>query len=93
VQDNEGRTPFQLLPSNASFLLHHLAANSMHLSERVVRLFVDMFPNSLITPNKYGMLPFHCACLNPKSSVEILMLFISLSPEVIVSTQPSSNFF
>jgi hypothetical protein len=64
----------------------------MHFSEWVVRLFVDMFPNSFLTPNKYGMLPFHCACLNPKSSVEILMLFISLSPEVIVSTQSSSNF-
>jgi ankyrin repeat protein len=84
VQDNQGRTPFQLLPANDSFLLHQLAANSLHLSEKAVRLLVDMFPNSITTPNQYGMLPFHCACLNPNSTIEILMLFISMSPDVIV---------
>jgi ankyrin repeat protein len=84
VQDNQGRTPFQLLPANDSFLLNQLAANSLHLSEKAVRLLVDMFPNSITTPNQYGMLPFHCACLNPNSTIEILMLFISMSPDVIV---------
>jgi hypothetical protein len=53
---------------------------------------VDMFPISIATPNKYGMLPFHCACLNPNSAIEILMLFISMSPEVMVPIQPSSHF-
>jgi ankyrin repeat protein len=89
IQDNQGRTPFQLLPVNDLFLLHRLVANSKGLSERAVRLFVDMFPNSITTPNKYGMLPFHCACLNRRSKIEILMLFISMSPEVIVPIQPS----
>jgi ankyrin repeat protein len=89
VQDNQGRTPFELLPANDSFLLHQLAANSLYLSENAVRLLVDMFPDSITTPNKYGMLPFHCASLNPKSAIEILMLFISISPEVIVPILPS----
>jgi len=89
VQDNQGRTPFELLPANDSFLFHRLVANSLHLSERVVLYFVDIFPSSITTPNKYGMLPFHCACLNPNISIEILMLFISLSPEVIVPIQHS----
>jgi ankyrin repeat protein len=89
VQDDQGRSPFQLLPANDSFLLHQLSANSLHLSEKAVRLLVDMFPNSITTPNKYGMLPFHCACLNPKSTIEMLMLFFSMSPEVVVPIQPS----
>lgn len=73
------------------FLLHDLGANSTHLSERLVRLSLDVFPRSIATPNKYGMLPFHCACLNPKLSIEILMLFISLSLEVIAPAQPLFN--
>jgi hypothetical protein len=47
------------------FLLHELAANSMHLSERKIHLLVVMFHNSIITPNTSGLLPFHYACLDP----------------------------
>jgi len=91
VQDNRGRTPFQVLPDNGLFLLHELVATSLHLSETAVRLLVDMMPNSIITPNKCGMLPFHYACLNPAISVEILMLFISFSPDALAPTQPRFN--
>jgi ankyrin repeat protein len=91
VQDNQGRTPFHVLPDNGLLLLHELVATSLHLSETAVRLLVDMMPNSIITPNKYGMLPFHCACLNPAISVEILMLFICFSPDVIAPIQPCFN--
>jgi ankyrin repeat protein len=92
VQDDQGRTPFQLLPANDLLLLHDLLANSTYLSEKSVRLLVNMFPKSIATPNKYGMLPFHCACLNPVASIEILMLFISFSPEVLAPIQPHFNF-
>jgi len=80
VQDNQGRIPFQLLPANNLFILYDLTANSLNISESAVRLLVDILPKSIRTPNKYGMLPFHCAFLNPETSIEILMLLISLSP-------------
>jgi ankyrin repeat protein len=91
VQDNRGRTPFQVLPDNGLFLLHELVATSLHLSETAVRLLVDMMPNSIITPNKCGMLPFHYACLNPAISVELLMLFIRFSPDALAPIQPRFN--
>jgi len=91
VQDNQGRTPFQLLPANDLLLLHDLAANSTYLQEKPVRLLVNMFPKAITTPNKFGMLPFHCACLNPETSIEILMLFLSFSPEVLAPVQPHFN--
>jgi ankyrin repeat protein len=91
AKDKQGRTSFQLLHANDLFLVHHLAANSIHLSERVVRLLVDTFPKCITTPNKYGMLPFHCACLNAAISIEILMVFISLSPQVLTPIQPRAK--
>lgn len=83
VLDDKGRTLFQVLPANDLLQYMRVVANSLHLSERVVCLLVDMFPKSITSSNKYCMPPFHCACLNIDLSIDILMLFIIFPPEVI----------
>lgn len=92
IQDNWGRTPMQVLSitvsnpdKNGMLPLHRLAATSNELSERSLRLLVDTFAGSISTEDKYGMLPFHHACLNQEASIEVLMLFIEMSPDIIKS--------
>jgi ankyrin repeat protein len=92
IQDHWGRTPMQVLSNtvsipdkNGMLPLHRLAATSNELSERSLRLLVDTFAGSISTEDKYGLLPFHHACLNREASIEVLMLFIEMSPDVIKS--------
>jgi ankyrin repeat protein len=98
IQDDWGRTSMQLLTSAASkkddnsrLPLHHLAACSKCLSEKSVQLLLDAYPESIRSADKYGMLPFYYACLNPSTSLEVLMLFIQFSPETIVSYKNPSE--
>jgi ankyrin repeat protein len=91
IKDNRGNTPLQLLSCKASIPdkngmlpLHRVAARSKHLSEKTIRILVDAFPKSITTVDNYGMLPFHHACLNKESTHEVLMLFLSLSPEAVL---------
>ena len=91
IHDILGRTPLQLLRSNASTLddnnklpLHHLAASSKTLTEKSLQLLVGTYPESIMASDNCGMLPFHYACLNQDLSLEALIFFISLSPEVIL---------
>jgi ankyrin repeat protein len=91
VHDNQGRTPLQLLRSKVSTLdvnnmlaLHHLAASSKTLTEKSLQLLVGTYPESIMASDNCGMLPFHYACLNQDLSLEALIFFISLSPEVIL---------
>jgi ankyrin repeat protein len=88
IVDNQGRTPMQVLKCTAShqdenkmLLLHHLAASSDCLTEESVLFLVNANPDSIRTPDKYDMLPFHHACLNRALSLDVLMLFVSLYPE------------
>jgi ankyrin repeat protein len=90
IQDHRGRTPMQLLSStvsipdkNGMLPLHRLAATSNKLSQRSLRLLVDTFGESISMADKHGMLPFHHACLNREALLEVLMLFIEMSPDVI----------
>jgi ankyrin repeat protein len=90
IQDHRGKTPMQILSStvsipdkNGMLPLHRLAATSNKLSKRSLRLLVDTFGESISMEDKYGMLPFHHACLNREASLEVLMLFIEMSPDVI----------
>lgn len=92
IQDKKGKTAMQLLANTASIPdkngmlpLHRLAARSTGLSEKSLRLFVDAFPGSIAVADNHGMLPFHHACFNQNLSLEILILFISLSPDVVKS--------
>lgn len=64
-------------------LVHRLTTHPTNLSEKALRFLVKMFPDSITTLDKYGMLPFHRACLNPTSKLEVLMYFLKMSPEVV----------
>jgi ankyrin repeat protein len=68
IKDKQGRTPMQVLKFTAShqdtrkmFPLHHLAASSESLTEKCLLLLFSSYPESIQTPDKYGMLPFHHA--------------------------------
>jgi ankyrin repeat protein len=94
VQDDHGVTPLRLLTQRASkqdenmmLPLHYLAATLNGLTVKSLQLLVDAYPESIRTADKFGNLPFHYACLNPASSLEVLMLLINMSPEVIVVNQ------
>lgn len=95
IQDNLDRTPFELLSADAyskvkkekklqeMLLVHHLTTHSSNLSEKALQLLVNMIPESITTLDKYGLLPFHRACLNPTSKLEVLMYFLKMQPEVV----------
>lgn len=92
LKDSQGRTPSQLLQKFASkqisdgkYLLHYLAEHPrILLTENLLPLIVHANPDSLAIKDNYGKLPFHYSCLNPNSSIEVLMLFIKLSPESLL---------
>lgn len=92
IQDNEGRTPLQLQDENGMLPMHRLA-NFSHdsLSDKTLQLLANAYPESIMLVDKNGMLPFHHACLNPASTLEVLILFINLSPEVVDFSE-KSNF-
>jgi ankyrin repeat protein len=90
VQDKKGRTPWQILKrrackrdKNKMLPLHRIVASSDRLNAKSLKLFLDAYPAGVTTADKYGLLPFHYACLNPTSSVEVLWTFLNLCPEVI----------
>lgn len=83
VQDYSGKTPLQLKDENERLPLHRLVATSGGLSLKRLQTLVKSYPESIATADKYGNLPFHYACLNPFSSLEMLMSFILMSPEVL----------
>ena len=92
VQDNQGKTPSQLLspfasfkdPSNSYRLPLHRQAASSTFSAHLLCLLFSAYPESIASPDTRGMLPFHYACLNEASTIEILMIFLKLYPESIL---------
>jgi ankyrin repeat protein len=90
MKDNLGRTPLHIMKQNPlekaeQHPLHFLVANVVNLSGESLQLILDAYPDSATSEDKYGMLPFHHACLNPNSSLEVLMLFINMNPEIVLS--------
>jgi len=95
IDDTQGRTPLQYLSADTIavlekdiFLVHHLAGHSLNLSAELSLFLVNFFPKSLSTPDKRGMLPFHHAALNSASSIDVLIYFLSETPDVIRPIQP-----
>jgi len=95
LEDNEGKTPFQMLSrrfsvpdENGMLPLHQVASQSMVLTEKSLRMFVKAFPDSIEKQDKNGMLPFHHACFNPGINTEVLMVFIIFFPEAIKPITP-----
>jgi ankyrin repeat protein len=98
ITDNHGRTPMQLLKLMAShqdghnmFPLHHLAASSDCLTERSLLLLFNAYPESIRSPDKYRMLPFHHACLNQAVSLDILMHILNLFPTAVTGVGLNVN--
>jgi len=98
VADNQGKTPSQLFKETASapdengmLLLHRLAAspNGLHTSD--MELLIITYPEAMSLPDNHGMLPFHHACLNAASSIDVLMVLIKLYPEVLMSNQKTET--
>ena len=90
IEDNRGRTPLKLLSNTAKMPdekgklpLHHAVAWSGALREQSLLILVNAYPDSIRTADKYGMLPFHHACLNQALSVEVLMILLSWYPEAV----------
>jgi ankyrin repeat protein len=83
VQDYEGRTPLQLQDENKKLPLHRLVSSSIGMTEKYLQLLANAYPESIETADKNSLLPFHYACLNPTSTVEVLMFFLQMSPEVL----------
>lgn len=97
VLDNYGKTPscyFAKVSSEKNHLgmmmLHRYAAYSKALDVHAFSFVFDAHPESVLTPDIHGMLPFHHACLNEASSVDTLMSVLTLFPESIASSLLSS---
>ncbi len=71
--------------------LSHLAASSNNLSELSLQLMGHAYPESIITGEKYGMLPFHHACLNTACSLEVLFALLKLFSAAIVHRKTRSR--
>ena len=69
---------------NKRHLLHYLAARG--LAENSLMILLESNPESILLQDIHGMLPFHHACLNPASSIEVLMLFLKVNPVSVVKT-------
>ncbi len=93
VRDNQGRTPLKLMKpfvsyidKNGMLLIHHQAATGSSDSFTVdsLQFLVCAYPASIMIADRNGMLPWHHACLNRNSSIDLLMLFLKLYPESIL---------
>ena len=86
VADKNGDTPSQLFTKLAStpdekgqYLLHQEASKGIASAE-TLNLLVKAYPESIEKPDDQHMLPFHIACLNTSSSIDVLMQFIQICP-------------
>lgn len=96
--DNYGRTPSCLFAKVSSekndqgmMLLHRYAAYSKALDVHSFHFVFHAHPESVLTPDSHGMLPFHHACLNEASSVDTLMSVLTLFPESIVNCKQQGH--
>ena len=91
VTDCHGRTPSQLLKDafptarddSCKHILHHQAARCGGLATTSLTFWLDFDPGCIEITDIHGMLPFHYACLNKDSSLEVLMMFVQFNPESI----------
>jgi ankyrin repeat protein len=91
IEDHDGNTPSQLLRRTArlnsvdgSLEMHVLAKQEKYPhTTHTFNLWFRAYPDHLKSPDDFGMLPFHYACLNPSLPVDILMLFVQSNPECV----------
>jgi ankyrin repeat protein len=87
-----GKSPHHLImeatckkDENGMVLLHHVAGCTKDLSVNALDFLVHINPDSVLLPDRNQMLPFHHACLNSTSSLDVILRFIQLYPEGIFS--------
>lgn len=92
ITDDDGRTPSPSLymkqavsqrDKDGMLPLHHKAAKG--LTTNSLKFLFRAYPEGISFPNNYDMLPFHFACLNTTSSLDVLMMFVKLYPESLSS--------
>jgi ankyrin repeat protein len=71
--------------------LHRLSTNSNAVPKSLLQQMVDFYPESVTSRDKYGMIPFHYASLNPSTTVELLMYFILYSPAEVILPCPTKR--
>jgi ankyrin repeat protein len=80
TKDNSQRLP-----------LHRLVTNSNVVPKSLVQQMVDFYPESVTSRDRYGMIPFQYACLNPFTTVELLLYFILYSPAEVILPCPTKH--
>jgi ankyrin repeat protein len=93
IANREGKTPLQLLRETLSYqdsygktFLHTWASTNTFTtsSTKQLEFLIEVYSEGIFLPDNRGMLPFHHACLNATSSIDILLLFILSHPECIL---------
>ena len=85
ITDSQGRTAQQAFQDSIAvkddmgrLLIHRQAANGITAAS--LNFLATSYPEGITHPDRFGMLPFHYACLTQKTTVDALMLFIQLYP-------------
>jgi hypothetical protein len=64
-------------------LLHREVSCPQGSDPNTLHFLVQANPASVTSPDNFGMLPFHHACLNKASSLETLMFLLQQYPECV----------
>mmetsp|Transcript_17155 Transcript_17155/g.24452 ORF Transcript_17155/g.24452 Transcript_17155/m.24452 type:complete len:235 (+) Transcript_17155:69-773(+) len=85
-----GSTPLQMFmrtaetkDENEMLPLHFMAAYSKNLTVSFLEFLIAAYPRGIELKDDRGILPLQYAFLNKSSSVEVLMHFVKLSPEIV----------
>jgi ankyrin repeat protein len=93
MPNREGKAPLQLLRNTLAYqdnhgraFLHTWASTNTFTvsSTKQLEFFMEIYSEGIFLPDNLGMLPFHHACLNATSSIDILLMFIQSHPESIL---------
>lgn len=92
IQDKWGRTPLQLLmpvaklrDENGMLPLHFQAGHSKSLTVSFLKFLIAAYPMSIHVQDNQGILPVQYAFTNKSLSIEVIMYFIQISPEIFIS--------
>jgi ankyrin repeat protein len=93
VADSYGRTPSILLKTSGlaeikdecgKVMLHHVC-NLHECNNDLLKLVLKAYLEALYMTDKYGLNPFHYACLNKYMSTTNLKCLIEFNPEIMIS--------
>ena len=94
IADRHGKTPVQFFEAVASrrdergmCLLHRLAAWSKGFSVSFLAFLITTYPDCMELPDNYGVIPYQYAFQNKELSIEVLMYFVKMSPEILCMTR------